>query len=574
MLVSCICVCHNKPALTHEAIQSIVNQSYPHWEAVIVDSGVLYDTGYYQRFPWRHDPRIQLIRSHENDEIRRTRAMAPWCYNECLRQGLVSGDLIMYLCDDDLLYTNAFATFVSFSRQNPDAQAMYASQDVAVIYPNGWRAIVAERRATRPGGRFCNGRRMDCHVDYLQLCHKPEVLGLLSSNEYWPESKDSESHADGIFMERIGEHAAIYPIDVKVSQNRRTPQSVNVPVRSFATIECMANGVPFLATQTTQFRTPASGGRQPPDPANHLSGNCPRSLGHAIPVDAPLITISLRFDPVHAGLGDILASLTSQTYPNLEFLAIVPCGMSGESAELFEVIRRKYPGSRLLYETGAEKAATRDRGLWEARGAYFIPLDADTLACPDMVERLAAAMRQDPQVSAMTCYVLGLSPKNTYGSGIFRVDHLRAVGGYAAEPDLPGQDWIGFLKLVNAGYAVDILPEHLFYFPFRASASGVSQDDSLQQQNVLPTFFQADRLLAAERVALWSAFAAMQAGQEQAERRLKELSQQNEALRLRCQALRYRLADRLATLFSRVPFADQTVRWLVGSSRRKAKSCS
>ena len=152
MLVSCICVCHNKPDVTQEAIQSIINQSYPHWEAIVVDSGVLYDAGYYDRFAWRQDPRVKLIRSEETDEIRRTRAMAPWCFNACFRKGLVLGDLVLYLCDDDLLYAHAFATFVAYCRQHPHAQAMYASQDLAVIYPNGWRAIVGERRATALGG--------------------------------------------------------------------------------------------------------------------------------------------------------------------------------------------------------------------------------------------------------------------------------------------------------------------------------------------------------------------------------------------------------------------------------------
>src|SRR5580765_6290589 len=68
MRVSCICICHNKPHLTHEAIESIVNQSYPDWEAIIVDSGVLYDAGYYDKFSWRNDPRIQIVRSDETDE--------------------------------------------------------------------------------------------------------------------------------------------------------------------------------------------------------------------------------------------------------------------------------------------------------------------------------------------------------------------------------------------------------------------------------------------------------------------------------------------------------------------------
>src|SRR5205085_12333846 len=143
------------------------------------------------------------------------------------------GELVMYLCDDDILYPNAFATFVAYCQQHPEAMAMYAGQDVAVIYPNGWRAIVGERRATQPGGKSCNGRRMDCHVDYLQFCHKARILDLLAGPEYWPESKESETHADGIFMERIGEHTTIHPIDVKVSQNRRTLQSTYAPLDSF-----------------------------------------------------------------------------------------------------------------------------------------------------------------------------------------------------------------------------------------------------------------------------------------------------------------------------------------------------
>src|SRR5207247_5838639 len=94
MLVSCIAVCHNKPALTHEAIDSVRGQSYPHWELVVIDSGVLYDSGYYQRPEWEQDERIRIIRSTETEEMRTTTAMAPWCFNECFRRGWAQGDLI------------------------------------------------------------------------------------------------------------------------------------------------------------------------------------------------------------------------------------------------------------------------------------------------------------------------------------------------------------------------------------------------------------------------------------------------------------------------------------------------
>lgn len=231
MLVTCLLVSHNKPDLCSEAVQSVVNQTHQDWECLVMDSGVLYDKGYFDAFPWSADERFTFIRSSETMETRKTKAMAPWCFNECIRSGLVKGELVMYLCDDDLLYPNAFQTFVAYAESRPDVLAMYASQDMGVIYPNGWRAVVGERRAIGVAGRCCGGRPLDCQVDYLQFCHRKSILDKMQGSEWWSESKSTESHADGIFMERCGELTPIHPIDVKVSQNRRTPQSTYVPVK-------------------------------------------------------------------------------------------------------------------------------------------------------------------------------------------------------------------------------------------------------------------------------------------------------------------------------------------------------
>jgi glycosyltransferase involved in cell wall biosynthesis len=584
MLVSCICVCHNKPEVTQEAIQSIINQSYPHWEAIIVDSGMLYDAGYYDRFVWRQDPRVKLIRSEETDEIRRTRAMAPWCFNECFRKGRVSGDLVLYLCDDDLLYANAFATFVAYCHRNPHAQAMYASQDLAVIYPNGWRALVGERRATAPGGRCCNGRRMDCHVDYLQFCHNRDVLRLLAPDAYWPEGKESESHADGIFMERIGEQVPIYPIDVKVSQNRRTSQSTYVPVRSFSLIECLANGAPSLASPIGEAAQVRSGPNLlDRTPAAVCDGPVDCSLPS--PDDAPLVTISVAFRQAGACLADTLACVAAQTYPHLEVLVIADSTTAGEATRSFEAMKPQYPQFRFLDSTCLDTVARRDRGLWQARGLFFLPLDAGILACPDMAERLVAGLRRNAALSALACYVLAIreesstaeadvcsamqepgllaSTKNLSSNGIFHTADFRKVGGYGIDGEILGQDWIAFHNLVSAGYQVDVLPEHLFYYRRAvADASLDNRDVQGTYERLLRPFFQADRLLAAERVALWTAFAKMQRRLEELTEQNKLLQDQNETLRVRSGALRYQLADRLVTLWNRLPLARRSFQWL------------
>jgi len=575
MLVTCICVCHDKPDIAHEAIESIVNQCHPDWEALIVDSGVLYDAGYYDRFAWRNDERVRLIRSAETEEIRRTKAMAPWCFNECFRNGLVSGDLVMYLCDDDILYPNAFDTFVSFSRRNPHVQAMYASQDMGVIYPTGWRAIVGERRATEKGGKHSVGRSMDCHVDYLQFCHKPEVLKFFPSDEYWPEGKDTEAHADGIFMERIGERVAIFPIDVKVSQNRRTMQSTYNPVPPFAIIESMANAIPLTAGRR-RSEVVRSCTRSTTSPPNEAITRFKDNSHIVSEDDVPLVTVSISGSNNEGRLWDTLASLGAQTHSNLDVLVIGDRSTNRWPDEAREAMQAKYPRSRLI------SADARDRGLWEARGTYFISMDAGTHACPDMVERFVAGLRARPGLSALTCYVAafprgaGGSPacrraacttttasmKHLYNGGVYHTEHLRAVGGFGADLGQGGLDWCGFLRLVNAGYLVDILPEHLFYHGHAEHAQ-----NGAPHQRLLQPFFNADRLASAERVALWGALADLQERLEELTFKnrqcIEELTIQNDALRTRLGSLRYRIADRLNGLCGRLPIAKQSMKWLV-----------
>jgi spore maturation protein CgeD len=227
--ITILIVSHDKPHLLREAVASVMQQTMPDWQAVLVDSGSLYDQGCFARFRWADDPRLRVIRSSETPEVRRRKAMAPWCFNECFRRGRVHGELVMYLCDDDILYPNAFATFVEAFQKNPAAMAMYASQDIGWLEHNGHSKIIGERRALTAGGKCCHGRIMDCQVDYLQFCHRRSALDVFTDTEYWPEGIATGDHADGLFMEKLGSYYEILPIDVKVSQNRRTPWSVNLP---------------------------------------------------------------------------------------------------------------------------------------------------------------------------------------------------------------------------------------------------------------------------------------------------------------------------------------------------------
>lgn len=223
MKLSCLLVSHNKPDYVNQAIQSVLEQESEDWELLIMDSGVL-GKEYFSKYK---DDRIKLYMSGETEELRKSKAMAPWCFNEFFRRKLPQGELVSYLCDDDIFYPKAFSVFQRWANNNPKMLAMYASIDVAIYQPGKEPMIFGQRKALEIGG---NGAYpMDCRADYLQLCHRREVLKYFDNDEYWPESKNTEKHADGVFMDKIGKVCHIYPIPVKIGQNRRTPVSTYYP---------------------------------------------------------------------------------------------------------------------------------------------------------------------------------------------------------------------------------------------------------------------------------------------------------------------------------------------------------
>ncbi|MBN1270103.1 MAG: glycosyltransferase family 2 protein [Kiritimatiellae bacterium] len=265
---SLILLSHNKPRLVREAVACVLAQTHADWEAVLIDSGVLYEQGFFRDVT---DPRFRVVPSGETDELRRTKHMASWCFNRVLNDGGLTGELILYLCDDDLLYPEAMSTFRRVYLEHGRApQAMYASQDIGVVDAEGNNRVIGQRLADRPGGRCCRGRRLDCRVDYLQFCHTAAILRryreAYGTDEYHPEDKRHAYHADGIFMERIGALTAVHPVPEVLSMNRRTAESTNlehattalgrmwVALRSRARVSIGRNGY-------AKWRNPNSGSR-------------------------------------------------------------------------------------------------------------------------------------------------------------------------------------------------------------------------------------------------------------------------------------------------------------------------
>jgi glycosyltransferase involved in cell wall biosynthesis len=291
--------------------------------------------------------------------------------------------------------------------------------------------------------------------------------------------------------------------------------------------------------------------------------------------DLPLVTVGMAYYNLGRYLPEALASLAGQTYPKLEVLVIDDGSTEEQSRTVFEEMSSRYPQFRFHRQANAGIGTTRNRALREAQGDYFIPMDADNVARPDMVERLVTAMRHNPDVAAMSCYFLAFgrtedlarqrylyafrppggphvlaSLRNVYGdaNAIFHTARFRAVGGFERDRATSCEDWEAFVKLIHAGQRVEVVPEHLFYY--RHLETGFSRVTSpyRNHQRVLRQFDALEQLPRAERVLLWRSFVGFQ-------RRLEHLAQEN-----RC--LGYRIADCLYALYRRLPIVKRALKSL------------
>lgn len=226
-MFTCIILSHDKPKYVWDAINSIRNQIFTDWECILFDSGVLYDIGFFKEL--EQDKRFNIVRSWETTQLSKRKTIASWCFNECFREGLVHGKYVTYLCDDDLLYPNAYQDFYNFFQTliGKDAKACYAAVDQTITDEQGNRIDIGEIGANGIRGSCVNGSRMDLFLDYLQICHSVDLLKEFPSDEYWPEHKDHVTHADGLFMEKIGLFSPIYPIKSKIGENRKVQSSLN-----------------------------------------------------------------------------------------------------------------------------------------------------------------------------------------------------------------------------------------------------------------------------------------------------------------------------------------------------------
>ncbi len=186
-----------------------------------------------------------------------------------------------------------------------------------------------------------------------------------------------------------------------------------------------------------------------------------------------------------------LDTLASQTYKNFEVIVVDDGSTDPESLATFRSLRKKYPQPewKFLEKENGFTGQTRNFAARQATGEYLVFADSDNVSTPQMLERLVQGI-ETSGADCLSCHNLGFSNdlsrrlgqwrhryvplgpclelamyQNTLGdvNFIIRREVFEKLAGFHEER-IGLEDWDFLLRLAMNGYALDVVPEVLFYY--------------------------------------------------------------------------------------------------------------
>lgn len=198
----------------------------------------------------------------------------------------------------------------------------------------------------------------------------------------------------------------------------------------------------------------------------------------------PLVSVIIPCYNHGRYLPEAVASVVSQTIGAWEII-IVDDGSSDDTPAVARKLIARYSGRplRLITQRNRGPGASRNAGIAASAAPYILPLDADDLVAPTMLERTVAVLEARPEVGFVTTDVRFFGAETGGWSGgeptqerliydcrmvvttLFRREAWRRAGGFNEQRALQGyEDWDFWLRLAEQGWLGSRVPESLMWY--------------------------------------------------------------------------------------------------------------
>lgn len=205
--------------------------------------------------------------------------------------------------------------------------------------------------------------------------------------------------------------------------------------------------------------------------------------GASVSPREPVVSVVIPCYDYGRYLPQAVASVLAQTYADWE-LVVVDDGSTDDTAAVARSLIADHPGRRirLLEQANAGVSAARNAGIAATTGRYVLPLDADDMIAPTMLERTVAVLDRHPDIAIVStdlsvftdddlpAQVLKLPPYDRdlllrrlimFYCSLYRREVWQTVGGYV-EDMRAGEDWDFWVASAEHGFVAHHIHEPLF----------------------------------------------------------------------------------------------------------------
>lgn len=197
---------------------------------------------------------------------------------------------------------------------------------------------------------------------------------------------------------------------------------------------------------------------------------------------SPLVSVIIPCYRQAHFLADAVESVIGQTFEDWE-LVIVNDGSPDNTTQVAQELIARYPRHSIaLIETpNRGVAAARNLGIRRSHGRYVLPLDADDMIAPTMLERCVELLESYPTVAIAYTHIQHFGLQNDVWPcgpfdlramiymnriaycAMFRREVFESVGGY--KTNTGGYcDWDFWLSALECGWTGQLIPEPLFMY--------------------------------------------------------------------------------------------------------------
>ncbi|WP_437882631.1 glycosyltransferase [Pseudomonas sp. LRF_L74] len=217
-----------------------------------------------------------------------------------------------------------------------------------------------------------------------------------------------------------------------------------------------------------------------------------------------------------------IESVLAQTYPNIE-LIVVDDGSRDDSVERISALQARYAFD-FVAQANQGLARTLNDCIARSRGSLIAPLGSDDIMLPERIARQVEHMHGKPEVGICGSNIqlidaqgqvldqrfrahafrrldfdgvfLGDETGAPAPTLLFRREALERVGGF--DPEIRLEDLLVELKITQAGYFIDILPDVLA--KYRVHHTNTYKNRRFMVDTVLATYAKFQDHPAYERV--------------------------------------------------------------------------